>query len=167
MKLQAITLMFQWQNRPFDGRSTLWDHISVSGAPVSRRHSPGDSFVSSWSPVPGLVFGVPLQMLQLRRFITAILVNTPGDASNAATILDGYPMCEKGKGGVALSISATAALVGGILGTLCLIYTAPLLAEFALKFGPAEYFLTAILALSVIAAVVQGATQGLISAASV
>jgi putative tricarboxylic transport membrane protein len=74
-------------------------------------------------------------------------------------------MCEKGKGGVALGLSATSAMVGGTIGMICLIFSAPLLAKFALKFGPAEYFLTALLALSIIAAVVQGATiKGLIAA---
>jgi len=74
-------------------------------------------------------------------------------------------MCEKGKGGVALALSATSALVGGTIGMICLILSAPFLAHFALRFGPAEYFLTALLALSIIAAVVQGATiKGLIAA---
>src|SRR5512134_1960076 len=97
--------------------------------------------------------------------ITAILVNTPGDASNAATVLDGYPMCEKGRGSVALAISVTGAMVGGTIGMCCLIFFSPLLASFALRFGPAEYCLTALLALSVIASMVKGATiKGLISA---
>src|SRR3989442_13792288 len=96
--------------------------------------------------------------------ITAILVNTPGDASNAATILDGYPMCERGQGGTALALSATAAMSGGLIGMIFLAMAAPALAEFALQFGPAEYFLTALLALSLVAAVVQGSVvKGLIS----
>jgi len=166
--LQAIALMFQWQNLAALMGGALYGIIIgiLPGLGPAAGMALAIPLVSSWSPVTALVFvGSLYKCCNYGGSITAILVNTPGDASNAATILDGYPMCEKGKGGVALSISATAALVGGILGTLCLIYTAPLLAEFALKFGPAEYFLTAILALSVIAAVVQGATiKGLISA---
>jgi putative tricarboxylic transport membrane protein len=55
--------------------------------------------------------------------------------------------------------------VGGIVGVIVLTFAAPLLATFALAFGPAEYFLTAMLALSVVAAVVEGAVlKGLISA---
>src|SRR5207245_9641904 len=95
---------------------------------------------------------------------TAILVNTPGDASNAATILDGYPMCERCQGGTALALSATPAMSGGLIGMIFLAMAAPALAELALQFGPAEYFLTALLALSLVAAVVQGSVvKGLIS----
>lgn len=97
--------------------------------------------------------------------ITAIMLNTPGDGTNAATILDGFPMCENGKSGMALGISATGAFVGGIIGIIVLILFTPVLAEVALKFGPAEYLLVAVFALSIIASVIKGATiKGLISA---
>src|SRR3972149_5377259 len=60
-----------------------------------------------WHPGTALIFmGALYKCSNYGGSITAILVNTPGDASNAATILDGYPMCEEGKGGVALAISA-------------------------------------------------------------
>lgn len=118
------------------------------------------------NPLTGLIFmGTLYRVSNYGGSITAIMLNTPGDASNAATILDGYPMCEKGQGGVALGLSATGALVGGIIGLLVLIFCSPILAEFALKFGPAEYLLVAVFALSIIAAVIKGATiKGLISA---
>jgi putative tricarboxylic transport membrane protein len=118
------------------------------------------------NPLTGLIFmGTLYRVSNYGGSITAIMLNTPGDASNAATILDGYPMCEKGQGGVALGLSATGALVGGIIGLLVLIFFSPMLAEFALRFGPAEYLLVAVFALSIIAAVIKGATiKGLISA---
>ncbi|MEI9475739.1 MAG: tripartite tricarboxylate transporter permease [Deltaproteobacteria bacterium] len=118
------------------------------------------------NPLTGLIFmGTLYRVSNYGGSITAIMLNTPGDASNAATILDGYPMCEKGQSGVALGLSATGALVGGIVGLLVLIFCSPILAEFALKFGPAEYLLVAVFALSIIAAVIKGATiKGLISA---
>src|SRR5439155_3491795 len=79
-------------------------------------------------------------------------------------ILDGYPLCERGQGGTALALSATAAMAGGLIGMIFLAMAAPALAELALQFGPAEYFLTALLALSLVAAVVQGSVvKGLIS----
>ena len=120
----------------------------------------------SWNPVTGLIFmGSLYRCSTYGGSITAIMLNTPGDAANAATILDGFPMCENGKSGVALGISATAAVVGGIIGIIVLILFSPILAEFALKFGPAEYLLVAVFALSIIAAVIKGATvKGLISA---
>jgi len=118
------------------------------------------------NPLTGLIFmGTLYRVSNYGGSITAIMLNTPGDASNAATILDGYPMCEKGQGGVALGLSATGALVGGIIGLLVLIFFSPMLAEFALRCGPAEYLLVAVFALSIIAAVIKGATiKGLISA---
>ena len=166
--MQAITFVFQWQNlAALIGGSIYGIIIGVlPGLGPSAGMALALPLVLKWHPATALIFmGSLYKCSNYGGSITAILVNTPGDASNAATILDGYPMCEKGKGGVALAISATAAMVGGTIGMICLIFFAPFLAEFALRFGPAEYFLTALLALSIIAAVVQGATiKGLISA---
>jgi len=122
--------------------------------------------VLKWPPVTALIFmGSLYKCSNYGGSITAILVNTPGDASNAATILDGYPMCERGRGGTALALSATAGMIGGLIGMIVLAVAAPALAEFALRFGPAEYFLTALLALSLVAAVVQGSViKGLVAA---
>ena len=82
--------------------------------------------------------------------IAAILVNTPGEASSAATLLDGYPMTQRGRGAEALGISATAGALGGILGLVALAFTAPPLASLALRFGPPENAMLALFALSVI-----------------
>jgi putative tricarboxylic transport membrane protein len=166
--LNAITFVLQWQNLAALMAGTFYGIIIgiLPGLGPSAGMALALPLVLKWHPATALIFmGSLYKCSNYGGSLTAILVNTPGDASNAATILDGYPMCEKGKGGVALGISATAAMIGGIIGMICLIFTAPALAEFALKFGPAEYFLTAILALSIIAAVVQGATlKGLASA---
>src|SRR4030065_622511 len=71
----------------------------------------------SWNPVTGLIFmGSLYRCSTYGGSITASMLNTPGDAANAATILDGFPMCEQGKGGMALGMSATAAGVGGAVG---------------------------------------------------
>ena len=165
---QAVTFVFQWQNLAALMAGTIYGIIIgvLPGLGPSAGMAMALPLVLKWHPATALIFmGSLYKCSNYGGSITAILVNTPGDASNAATILDGYPMCEKGKGGVALAISATAAMVGGTIGMICLIFSAPFLAEFALRFGPAEYFLTALLALSIIAAVVQGATiKGLISA---
>lgn len=72
--------------------------------------------------------------------ITAILINTPGTPSAVATILDGYPLTKQGRAGDALQAALFASTVGGILSCLALIFISPILASFALKFGPAEYF---------------------------
>jgi putative tricarboxylic transport membrane protein len=72
--------------------------------------------------------------------ISSILLNIPGDEPAMMTCLDGYPMAQKGKAAEALAISALASFGGGLLGTIGLILLAPVLAKFALSFGPAEYF---------------------------
>lgn len=72
--------------------------------------------------------------------ISSILLNVPGDAGAIMTALDGYPMARKGLAGVALSISAWSSFVGSLVATLGIVLFAPLLAEWALSFGPAEYF---------------------------
>lgn len=72
--------------------------------------------------------------------ISTILLNVPGTASSVATALDGYQMAKQGRGGPALAISAIASFVGGTLSVVGLMLFAPLLAQWAIRFGPAEYF---------------------------
>ena len=72
--------------------------------------------------------------------ISSILLNVPGDAGAIMTALDGHPMAVKGQGGVALSISAWSSFVGTIVAFVGIVLFAPLLARWALAFGPAEYF---------------------------
>ncbi|KQO16240.1 tripartite tricarboxylate transporter TctA [Acidovorax sp. Leaf76] len=72
--------------------------------------------------------------------ISSILLNVPGDAGAIMTALDGYPMARQGRGGVALSISAWSSFVGSMVATVGIVLFAPLLAGWALSFGPAEYF---------------------------
>ena len=165
---QAVAFVFQWQNLAALAAGTIYGIIIgvLPGLGPSAGMALAIPLVMSWNPATALIFmGALYKCSNYGGSLTAILVNTPGDASNAATVLDGYPMCERGRGGVALGLSASAALVGGTIGMICLIFAAPFLADFALQFGPSEYFLTAILALSLIAAVVQGATiKGLMAA---
>jgi putative tricarboxylic transport membrane protein len=72
--------------------------------------------------------------------ISSILLNVPGDAGAIMTALDGYPMAKKGMAGVALSISAWSSFIGSLIATIGIVLFAPLLARWALAFGPAEYF---------------------------
>ncbi|NDY90015.1 tripartite tricarboxylate transporter permease [Ideonella livida] len=72
--------------------------------------------------------------------ISSILLNVPGDAAAIMTAMDGYPMARQGLGGVALSISAWSSFIGSIIATVGIVLFAPLLAQWALAFGPAEYF---------------------------
>lgn len=96
--------------------------------------------------------------------ISAILISTPGTPSAAATVLDGYPLSEKGEAGKAIGVATLASTMGGIISTLCMIFISPQLARLALKFGPEEYFALMVFGLTVIASV-SGASlvKGLIS----
>ena len=71
---------------------------------------------------------------------TSILVNVPGEAASVVTAIDGYKMARKGRAGAALAVSAMGSFVAGTLGILALMFFAPPLADFALEFGPPEYF---------------------------
>ena len=78
--------------------------------------------------------------------ITSILLNVPGEASAIMTTLDGYPLARQGLANVALSLSAWSAFFGAIVSVVGIILLAPLLAKWALAFGPAEYFVLMIFA---------------------
>ncbi|OZI69809.1 tripartite tricarboxylate transporter permease [Bordetella genomosp. 2] len=78
--------------------------------------------------------------------ITSILLNVPGEASAIMTTLDGYPLARQGMANVALSLSACSAFFGAIVSVTGIILLAPLLAKWALAFGPAEYFVLMVFA---------------------
>ncbi|WP_298050879.1 tripartite tricarboxylate transporter permease [uncultured Paenalcaligenes sp.] len=83
--------------------------------------------------------------------ISSILLNIPGEASAVMTTLDGYPLAQKGLPGVALSISAWSSFVGGSIAIIGVIISAPLLAKWAIAFGPAEYFVLMVFAITCLA----------------
>ena len=83
--------------------------------------------------------------------ISAILLKTPGTPSAAATLLDGYPLCERGQAGRALGISAISSFIGGVISSICLFLIAPQLAKIALNFHAADYFSLAVFGLSIMA----------------
>jgi putative tricarboxylic transport membrane protein len=72
--------------------------------------------------------------------ISTILLNVPGTASSVPTAFDGYAMTRVGRASTALATAAIASFVGGTLSIFGLVLLAPLLARWAIRFGPAEYF---------------------------
>lgn len=72
--------------------------------------------------------------------ITSILFNIPGEPWSVATTFDGYPMAQQGRAGEALTAAFTSSFIGALVAVLMITFTAPLVARFALKFGPPEYF---------------------------
>ena len=86
--------------------------------------------------------------------ISAILINVPGDAAAIMSTLDGYPLAQQGKAGIALSLSAVASFIGSITATIGVVLFAPLLANWAIAFGPAEYFVLMLFAITCLAGLV-------------
>ncbi len=103
------------------------------------------------SPVPAIIMLAAIYYgAMYGGSTTAILLNIPGEVASVPTCLDGYPMAQQGRGGVALGISAIGSFFAGTLGVVALTFFAPFLADQALRFGPPEYFGLMVLAFTVI-----------------
>ncbi|KRI00685.1 tripartite tricarboxylate transporter permease [Curvibacter sp. PAE-UM] len=72
--------------------------------------------------------------------ITSVLFNIPGEPWSVATTFDGYPMAQKGHAGEALTGAFTSSFVGAFVAVVMITFLAPMVAKFALKFGPPEFF---------------------------
>lgn len=86
--------------------------------------------------------------------ISAILINVPGDAAAIMSTLDGYPLARQGKAGIALSLSAFSSFIGSMIATVGVVLFAPLLAKWAISFGPAEYFALMVFAITCLSGLV-------------
>ena len=157
--INAAHAVFQWQNL------LLIFGISIIGLIIGFLPGIGPlnalplfiPITFGMSPASGLIILAVLYMSTVYGgSISAILLNTPGTAASAATCFDGYPMARKGKGGVAIGISMMSSFIGGFVGLAGLIFLSPIIADFALKFQPAEYFMLAVLGLVLISASVRG-----------
>ncbi|WP_316858726.1 tripartite tricarboxylate transporter permease [uncultured Cohaesibacter sp.] len=98
--------------------------------------------------------------------VSSILLRTPGTPASAATVLDGYPLAQKGQAGKALGMATIASTIGGLIAAVVLATLAPQLASIALEFGAPEYFALALFGLTIIASLsgdlVKGAISGLL-----
>lgn len=99
----------------------------------------------------GIMGGIPFA-----GSITAILLNTPGTAVNAATTFDGYPMARQGEAGKAISISAMASGAGALFGVLVLLLLLPLVRGIVMLFGPPEFFWLVVFGLICVALAARG-----------
>ena len=72
--------------------------------------------------------------------ITSVLFNIPGEPWSVATTFDGYPMAQQGRAGEALTAAFTSSFVGAFVAVVMITFLAPMVARFALKFGPPEFF---------------------------
>ena len=99
--------------------------------PLTFYLEPGQALIM----LAGIYYGA-----QYGNSIASILLNTPGTPSGAVTALDGYPLSKQGKAGPAIFITTIASFFGSCFAIVCLAAFSPIIAEFALKFGSAEYF---------------------------
>jgi putative tricarboxylic transport membrane protein len=81
---------------------------------------------------------------------TSILLNIPGEGASVITCIDGNAMAKKGRAGAALAVAAIGSFIAGTIGVIGLTFFAPILANFALAFGPPEYFAIAVLGLIIL-----------------
>ena len=72
--------------------------------------------------------------------ITSILFNIPGEPWSVATTFDGYPLAQKGRAGEALTAAFTSSFVGALVAVIVITFLSPIVARFALEFGPPEFF---------------------------
>jgi putative tricarboxylic transport membrane protein len=108
-------------------------------------------FTFGMDPIVAIVLLVSVyQAAEYGGSITAIAIGTPGTASAAATVIDGYELTKQGKPGIALTVSVVASTVGGIAGALVLFAFSEPLANVALSFGAPEYFALAVFGLAII-----------------
>ncbi|MGM0928188.1 MAG: tripartite tricarboxylate transporter permease [Actinomycetota bacterium] len=98
--------------------------------------------------------------------ITSVLLRLPGEASSVVTVFDGYQLARQGKAGTALGIAAIGSFIGGTVAIIGLTFLAPLVAGFALDFGPPEYAALALVGILLVATISNGAKiKALIAAA--
>ncbi|MBE0614783.1 MAG: tripartite tricarboxylate transporter permease [Burkholderiales bacterium] len=72
--------------------------------------------------------------------ITSILFNIPGEPWSVATTFDGYPLAQQGRAGAALTAAFTSSFIGAAVGVIVITFLSPIVAQFALEFGPPEFF---------------------------
>ena len=85
--------------------------------------------------------------------VTAIMIATPGTPNAAATLLDGYPMARQGRARQALEMALFASITAGVVSTVVAMAIFPVVAGFALRFGPPEMFALIVFAITIIAGV--------------
>lgn len=107
--------------------------------------------VSSIIMLAGIFYGA-----QYGGTITSVLLRLPGEASSVVTVFDGHAMARQGKAGTALGIAAIGSFIGGTVSVVALSLLAPLVAGFALDFGPPEYTALAMLGIMLVSTVGSG-----------
>lgn len=165
---QGLTLVLSWPNILYPVAGTLAAMVvalmpGLSGAALMALAIP---LTFGWDPLHVmLLYGALLGGATFMGSVTAILLNIPGTAPNAATLIDGYPMAQNGQARTALAASATASALGSTFGVMVLIALIPVIAIVIPKVGPPEYLLLAVWGLLAIGTIVRGSVaKGLVAA---
>jgi putative tricarboxylic transport membrane protein len=109
-------------------------------------------FVLNLDPVGGIIMlAACYSGVMYGGSTTSILLNVPGGAFAVAVSLDGHPMAQQGRAGPALCVSAIGGYIAGTLGLVGLMLLGPFIANFALRFGPPEYFALMVFGLTAVA----------------
>ena len=96
--------------------------------------------------------------------ITSILFNIPGEPWSVATTFDGYPLSQQGRAGAALTAAFTSSFIGALVAVLLITFISPIIARFALKFGPPEFFSVYLLTFCAFVGMAKGAAFKTIAA---
>ncbi|MEW2328822.1 tripartite tricarboxylate transporter permease [Micromonospora chersina] len=99
--------------------------------------------------------------------ITSVLLRLPGEASSVVTVFDGHALARQGRAGTALGVAAVGSFIGGTVSIIALTLVAPVVAGFALDFGPPEYTALALLGILLVATVSSGGRLKAVIAACV
>ena len=165
---EGLTLVFTWPNILYPIVGTLAAMVvallpGLSGAALMALAIP---LTFGWDPLHVLLlYGALVGGATFMGSVTAILLNIPGTAPNAATLIDGYPMARKGMARTALAASATASALGSTFGVAVLIAVLPLIARIIPRIGPAEYLLLATWGLLAIGTLIRGSVSKGLAAA--
>lgn len=154
--IYAISVVFIWQNLLLIIIGTAVGMVfgSLPGLTVTLAVTLVLPFTFDLPPESGIVLLTGVYCAgTYAGSISAILINTPGTPSSAATAWDGYPLTRKGRSFEALSVALHASVIGGLISAVALIFFAPLLAKTALAFGPPERFALTFFGLTIIARV--------------
>ena len=96
--------------------------------------------------------------------ITSILFNIPGEPWSVATTFDGYPLAQKGRAGAALTAAFTSSFIGALVAVIMITFLSPLVAKFALEFGPPEFFSVYLLTFCAFVGMAKGAAVKTVAA---
>lgn len=150
----GLALVWQWQVPALAFVGVFWGIVfgaipGLSGTVAMAVLLP---FTASLDPLLALVLLLAVYTGSMwGGAIPAILLNAPGSPAAIVTTLDGYPMSRMGRGAEALGLSIMASVLGGLIGVSTLFVVIFPLAQFTLRFGPAEMFMVAVFGLTIVA----------------